>query len=137
VTNNALSSRQRQNGVIELLDYGFDNFETITFFDENETIAKASVWLGAKEKLELVAKGEIAVTIPLGQTSENIEFEVKYKEPLFTPIKKDQEVGKLIITIDGEAIREVRLHAKEDVDKASYFSRMWLVFKYKFGILLE
>lgn len=122
---------------MELLDYGFDNFEKITFFSKGSNVAKANVWLGEKEKLDLITKEDIAINIPINQTIDDIEFEVKYRDPIFTPVKKGQNLGKLIIKVDDRITKEVPLYAKEEIGKASYFSRMWLVFKYKTSNFLK
>ncbi len=137
IANNTLDPKQRERTIMQLLDYGFDNFEKITLFSKDETVAKATVWLGKKEKLDLISKDEVAINVPLNQTIDDVDFEVKYQDPIFTPVKEGQKIGRLIIKIDDKITREIPLYAKEDINKANYFSRMWIVFKYKFNNVLK
>lgn len=131
VINNTLTPSQRKRAVIELLDYGFNNFDKITLFQKEETIAQANVWLGKKTKLDLISKKDISINLPIDKEKENLTVEIKYQDPLFTPIKKGQEYATLIIKDSDKIIRELPLYAKEDIRKAGYFSRMWRVFHHK------
>ena len=135
VVNNALTPSQRQKAIIELMDYGFNNFEKVTLFKKNEAIAKANVWLGKKPSLNLISKKDISINIPNNQNKEDLTVEVKYQDPLFTPIKKDQQYATLIIKNSDKIIAEVSLYAQETIKKASYFSRMWKVFNHKVNSL--
>jgi len=131
IVNNTLTPDQRQKAIIELMDYGFNNFEKITIFKKNEVIAKANVWLGKKPTLNLTSKKDISINIPNNQNKEDLTVEVKYQEPLFTPIQKDQQYATLIIKNSEKIITEAPLYAQETIKKASYFSRMWKIFNHK------
>ena len=131
ITNNALSAKQREEAITELLDYGFENFEKIVFFSQDEVISKANVWLGQQNQVDLVSNYEVAISIPIDQNINDVSFEATYKDPIYAPIEKGQRIGELIIKMDDEIARRIPLYAKESVGKASYLSRMWRVFKYK------
>ena len=135
VVNNAILPDQRTRAITQLLDFGFDNFEKITFFNKNETVTKANVWLGKQNLVDLIAKNEVSVNVPINKKIDDINFEVKYQDPLFTPINKDQEIASLEIKINDETVRKIPLYAKTQVKKASYFSRMWMVLKYKLSLV--
>lgn len=131
VVNNTLTPGQRKRAIMELLDYGFENFEKITFFDQNEIVFDVNVWLGQKDKVSLITKDDIAISLKNDLNSKDVEFEVKYKDPIFAPVKKGQEAGKLIIKNSESVLREIPLYAQEEVKKAGYFSRMFRVLSYK------
>jgi D-alanyl-D-alanine carboxypeptidase (penicillin-binding protein 5/6) len=132
ITNKAQTSSIRNKIVVELMDYGFDNYKRIKLFSKNQTIAKATTWLGTKDNVGLVSNKEISVNILNNIGLNRITVKVKYKTPIYTPIVKNQKIGDLIIKIDNKIIQEIPLFAKESIDKKSYFARIYQVTKYKF-----
>ncbi|MFT7087985.1 MAG: D-alanyl-D-alanine carboxypeptidase (penicillin-binding protein 5/6) [Rickettsiales bacterium] len=131
ITNEAESSKQRNKIIVELLDYGFDNFVKINIPSKNKIIAKSSVWLGKKNKVSLGTKHNIVITVPK-YSLKGLKFIAKYKSPLYAPIAKDQKVGILIVESAGKKIHEIPLFALEKIDKDDYFDRIYQITKYKF-----
>ncbi len=132
ITNKAETPSQRTRIITQLLDYGFNNYKKITFFDKNYSIAKARTWLGAKSAVDLVSNQDISITIPSQQSLDDVKVTVKYRGPIYAPIAKNQKIATLIIKIAGKKVREIPLFAKEKIDKASYFTRIYQVTKYQF-----
>jgi serine-type D-Ala-D-Ala carboxypeptidase (penicillin-binding protein 5/6) len=132
ITNEVRTSSQRAKIITELLDYGFNNYKKITFFDKKIPIAKAKTWLGSKSEVDLVSKQSISMTIPSAQPLDNVKVKVKYVGPIYAPIAKDKKIATLIIEIAGKKTKEIPLFAKENIDKASYFARIYQVTKYQF-----
>jgi D-alanyl-D-alanine carboxypeptidase (penicillin-binding protein 5/6) len=137
VTNEAKTPIQRERIITELLDYGFNDYKKITFFDKNYSVAKARTWLGEKSEVELVSKQEISMTIPSEQSLDNVKVKIKYRGPLYAPIATDKKIANMTIEINGKKVREVPLFAKENIDKAGYFSRIYQVAKYQFRQLTK
>jgi D-alanyl-D-alanine carboxypeptidase (penicillin-binding protein 5/6) len=137
VTNEAKTPIQRERIITELLDYGFNDYKKITFFDKNYSVAKARTWLGEKSEVELVSKQEISMTIPSEQSLDNVKVKIKYRGPLYAPITTDKKIANMTIEINGKKVREVPLFAKENIDKAGYFSRIYQVAKYQFRQLTK
>jgi D-alanyl-D-alanine carboxypeptidase (penicillin-binding protein 5/6) len=131
ITNEAESSKQRNKIIVELLDYGFDNFVKINIPSKNKIIAKSLVWLGKKNKVSLGTKHNIVITVPK-YSLKGLKFRAKYKSPLYAPIAKDQKVGILIVESAGKKIHEIPLFALENIDKDDYFDRIYQITKYKF-----
>lgn len=131
VTNEAKTPRQREQIIIELFDYGFTNYQKITLFNKNYSIAKLKIWMGDKDLIDVVSNQDIAINIPREKTLDDLEVKVSYKGPLYTPIKAGSKIATLTIKVSGKKIREVPLFAKENVDKAGYFKRIIEITKYK------
>ena len=53
-----------------------------------------------------------------------LKAQIVYDGPIAAPIKKDDQVGKLIIYYKDELISEFDLFASEDVKKVNIFSRI-------------
>jgi D-alanyl-D-alanine carboxypeptidase (penicillin-binding protein 5/6) len=131
VVNEAKTPKQREKIITELLDYGYNDYKKVTFFDKGRTIAKINTWLGNKDQLEVVSNQDIAVTLPKNIPFEKVKVEVQYNNPIYTPIAKGQKVATLVIKIPNKKTKEVPLFAKENIDKAGYFKRIWKVAKYQ------
>ena len=56
-------------------------------FDKNALVASANVWLGKKDKIDMVIKDKVVITFPNNEVANNVKFKVRYYEPIFTPIK--------------------------------------------------
>lgn len=132
ITNEAKTAKQRGEIVTELLDYGFNNYKKITIFDKNQTVAKAKTWLGEKNEVELISDRGVSITLPQSQSLDQIKVKVQYKGPIYAPIIKDQRIGTLIVEIGNKKIREIPLFTKENIDKASYLTRIYQIAKYQF-----
>ncbi len=132
ITNEAKTPAIREKVITELLDYGFNNYKKVTFFDKNHTITTAKTWLGAKDEVDLISNQDIAMNIPSNQSLDNVKVKIKYRGPIYTPITKDKKLATLTIEIAGKKVQEIPLFAKENIDKASYFNRIYQVAKYQF-----
>ena len=73
--------------------------------------------------LKLILKNDIYKTIPKGK-KRLLKVSLNYNGPIQAPIKKDDILGKLKLTFDGELIEEYDLLAYEDVKKLNVFSRL-------------
>ncbi|NBV05915.1 MAG: D-alanyl-D-alanine carboxypeptidase [Proteobacteria bacterium] len=131
VVNKAPTPKKRAAIITELMDYGFENYNKLTIFHKDQSVAKVPTWLGVKPKIEAVTNTDIAFNIPLEKSIDNIDVKVKYKNPIYAPIAKGDRVGTLLIEIRGYKNFEYPLFAKESVDKAGYLRRISQILHYK------
>lgn len=131
VVNEAKTPKQREELITQLLDFGFNNYKKITIFSKNQQITEIKTWLGDKDTVAAVSTQDIALTLTQGQPLDKIKVRVKYKGPLYTPIAKGKKIGTVMVEFSGKKVRELPIFAKEDIDKASYLKRIWLVAEYK------
>lgn len=135
VTNEAKTPVQREKIITALLDYGFNNYKKVTFFDKNYPISKAKTWLGNKSEVDLISTQDIAMNIPSSQSLDDVKVKVKYRGPIYAPISTDKKIATLTIEIAGKKVQEIPLFAKEKIDKVGYFARIYQVTKYQFSQL--
>ena len=50
---------------------------------------------------------------------------VDIPDSIEAPIKKGQQIGKMMAVIDGKAVASVPIIATNDVEQSGFFSRMW------------
>jgi len=117
-----------------LIEWGFGAWSAKPLFQAGAKVGTAKVQLGSSSEVPLVAARNLAVTVPAGLSSGNIQTKIRYEGPLVAPIVKGQEVAQLVITTGDTPPQVVPLVAGEDVGKAGLFGRMWLGLKSLFGM---
>ena len=118
---NTKNDRSRESA--KLLTWGLTNFDLVEITKANTPIEDIDVWLGKKDTVKTYIKNDIYKTIPKAK-KRLLKVSLNYNGPIQAPIKKDDILGKLKLTFDGELIEEYDLLAYEDVKKLNVFSRL-------------
>ena len=118
---NTKNDRSRESA--KLLTWGLTNFDLVEITKANTPIEDIDVWLGKKDTVKTYIKNDIYKTIPKAK-KRLLKVSLNYNGPIQAPIKKDDVLGKLKLTFDGELIEEYDLLAYEDVKKLNVFSRL-------------
>ena len=118
---NTKNDRSRESA--KLLTWGLTNFDLVEITKANTPIEDIDVWLGKKDTVKTYIKNDIYKTIPKAK-KRLLKVSLNYNGPIQAPIKKDDVLGKLMLTFNGELIEEYDLLAYEDVKKLNVFSRL-------------
>ena len=118
---NTKNDRSRESA--KLLTWGLTNFDLVEITKANTPIEDLDVWLGKKDTVKTYIKNDIYKTIPKAK-KRLLKVSLNYNGPIQAPIKKDDVLGKLMLTFNGELIEEYDLLAYEDVKKLNVFSRL-------------
>jgi D-alanyl-D-alanine carboxypeptidase (penicillin-binding protein 5/6) len=118
---NTKNDRSRESA--KLLTWGFTNFDLVEITKANTPIDDIDVWLGKKDTVKAYTKKDIYKTIPKAK-KKLLKVSLNYNGPIKAPIKKDDILGKLKLTYNGDLIEEHDLLAYEDVKKLNVFSRL-------------
>jgi len=118
---NTKNDRSRESA--KLLTWGLTNFDLVEITKANTPLDNIDVWLGKKDTVKTYIKNDIYKTIPKAK-KRLLKVSLNYNGPIQAPIKKDDILGKLKLTFNGELIEEYDLLAYEDVKKLNVFSRL-------------
>ena len=118
---NTKNDRSRESA--KLLTWGLTNFDLVEITKANTPIEDIDVWLCKKDTVKTYIKNDIYKTIPKAK-KRLLKVSLNYNGPIQAPIKKDDILGKLKLTFDGELIEEYDLLAYEDIKKLNVFSRL-------------
>ena len=118
---NTKNERSRESA--KLLTWGLTNFDLVEITRANTPIEDLDVWLGKKDTVKTYIKNDIYKTIPKAK-KRLLKLSLNYNGPIQAPIKKDDILGKLKLTYNGDLIEEYDLLAYEDVKKLNVFSRL-------------
>ena len=117
------SMNERASQTRTLLAWGFANFETANVQPANQVLAKAKVWFGKEDEVQIGLAENFNVTMPKGQ-ADKIKTQIVVQPNLNAPLAKGQVVGKLVASLDGKVIAEKPLVALKPVEEAGFFARM-------------
>ncbi len=114
VVNGLNSTEQRAQESARLLEWGFREFDNYTLFEGGETVERASVWLGEKDRVPLVIEKPLTLTLKRDNV-DDMTVKVTYESPIPAPIESGERLATL--HVDGPALekREVPLVAGSHV----------------------
>ena len=97
------SDKARTQNSQTLLNYGFRFFESNKLYSANETLKNARVWYGEQDQVALGVNKDIVVTIARGRYKE-LDASVEIDPKISAPVAKGQELGRLVVKLDGEVL---------------------------------
>ena len=115
--------QERATQTRSLLAWGFANFETVKVQPANQVLAKAKVYFGKENEVQIGLAENFNVTMPKGQ-ADKIKTQLVVQPKLTAPLQKGQVVGKYVASLDGKVISEKPLVALQAVEEAGFFARL-------------
>lgn len=120
----------------QLLAYGFSFYETHTVYSKDVALKTPRVWMGKQDKLPVGLTDNLTITVPKGHYRA-INAEILLNKTIKAPIKKGEEIGKLVVTMQGDTLEEKPLVALADVARGSLWTRLSDYVNLKFRALSE
>jgi len=132
VVLNAGSENGRAIDAQKLLNYGFEDFDTVKLYAGGQPIHALPVWKGNSNELQAGLPDDYFVTLPKG-FSERLKAKMESMQPLLAPIRAGDRVGTLRLTFDGKPFAERNVVALENVGIANLFIRSWHSLRLLYG----
>ena len=107
----------------DLLEWGFEAFESRVVLPPDTPVGDALVQNGSSGSVPLRTAHEVLASVPRGGGFD-VSLSVRYRGPLEAPIAAGQEVAVLRVRISGQQPHDVPLVAAEAVEKANPFQRL-------------
>ena len=116
----APDSKTRFNETSNLLNNGFNNYESMAVLDKNIPIeSKIAVSGGKVKEIECVPEKDVFV---LSKKGEKPQIEIEYSlDKVLAPINKGQKVGECIVFKNGVESQRVNVLSNASVSKMNYF----------------
>ena len=132
------SENARATETARLLAYGFNFFDSKTFFKQGETVQSVAVWKGAARTLKAGVAADFAAALPKRTSSEVQTRIVLAAGEVVAPVAAGAPLGRIeLVGGDGKVVMQAPLVALEAVEEGGFFRRMWdgirLFFKGLFG----
>ena len=117
------TKNSRSSESMKILNWALKKFDTVQISKKDEVISNLDVWLGKKNKVDVVPSEDFYLTIPK-RKKKTIKAIVEYNGPIEAPIKEGQKLGKLNVYISGNLEKEIDILSSEDVHRSNIFSRL-------------
>ncbi|KQV85312.1 cytochrome C [Massilia sp. Root351] len=108
----------------KLLNWGFQNFDTVRLYSKGQAIDTPEIWKGSSNKVKIGFSHDVLVTVPKGVAGK-MKPVLERKDPLVAPLAENTRVGSLKMMVDGKPLLELPVVALEGVPQASIFGRAW------------
>ncbi|WP_129597080.1 D-alanyl-D-alanine carboxypeptidase family protein [Anaerophilus nitritogenes] len=103
----------------KLLNYGFASYSSVSIAKKNQSMDEVLIEKGTKEKLTVITKDQVSILVKKGEENK-IQKEIIVPKSIKAPVKKNQKIGEIILTKEGEEMGRADLVAKEDIKQASF-----------------
>ena len=125
VVNGLPTERARSDEAKALLAHGFNNFDYSKIATANVSLTKIDVFNGQESKVDVVSLDDLGLMLPKTSTQNVVTVVIKRPKILIAPVENHQEVGKLIIYVDGDLYSEHQLVASKAIPASSYLARLF------------
>ncbi|MDY6232159.1 D-alanyl-D-alanine carboxypeptidase family protein [Peptostreptococcus porci] len=113
-----------------LLDYGFDNFKTVTIFDKKDLVGEKNIKFASPSKVKFSPANSFSVTQDINEKINTGDYTKKFDfDKLDLPVKKGDVIGTMNIYQKTNMVSSIALIAENDVN--SY----WDIIKSKIPFL--
>ena len=117
------SSQERFKYASDLLNYGFENYESKTLFGNKDLEGKTIKIKGMDRSTRLTAERDYALVSKIG---EDVNFSLNFNLPsMLTSVKQNQVVGNVEIIVDGVVVDKINILALDSHREAN----VWDYFK--------
>ncbi|NEX61392.1 D-alanyl-D-alanine carboxypeptidase family protein [Noviherbaspirillum galbum] len=117
-----VSDQVRAQESQKLLNWGFQNFDTVRLYAKNQAVESPQVWKGTQNQVKIGFTQDVYVTLPKG-VADKLKPVLERKDPLVAPVAQNSKVGLLKMMVDGKPLAELPVVALEQVNQASIFGR--------------
>ncbi len=108
----------------KLLNWGFQNFDTVKLYSKGQAVSTVPVWKGSESAVKLGFTRDVLVTVPKGVAGK-MKPVLERKDPLVAPLARNAQVGTLKMMVDGKPLIALPVVALDEVPEASIFGRAW------------
>jgi D-alanyl-D-alanine carboxypeptidase (penicillin-binding protein 5/6) len=124
VLSGADSDGSRSAESQKLLNWGFQNFDTVKLYSKGQPISTPEVWKGSQSTVKIGFTNDVLVTVPKGVAGK-LKPVLERKDPLVAPLARNGRVGTLKMMVDGKPLLALPVVALEEVSQATIFGRAW------------
>ena len=129
VINGLNSKKKRRFESKRLFNIVFRETTLLSLFSNQKSLVEADVWLGKKNKVNLIASKPFKKIISPFELNKT-KIKLEWMNPISAPITKGSVLGKIYIYIPGQQTFQEELISSEDVAKMSPLIRVKSILKF-------
>ena len=129
VINGLNSKKKRRFESKRLFNIVFRETTLLSLFSNQKSLVEANVWLGKKNKVNLIASKPFKKIISPFELNKT-KIKLEWMNPISAPITKGSVIGKIYINIPGQQTFQEDLISSEDIGKMSSLIRVKSILKF-------
>lgn len=121
--------KKRFSEAASLLDYGFSLCKN--YYEKTSKVIPKSLKIngGKKDKIKIMTKKDFKYILINNENSDKISRKVYFKKEINAPLKNEQQIGKIIYSLNGKKIKQISVYTAESVEKSSFIDYMLKIVK--------
>ncbi len=108
----------RFNQVMKMLDYGYANYMLKKGEPSGTIAASVPVTGGECDTVNAIVDKEVSILTE--KSGKELSYNIETKNDLTAPVKKGDEIGRIIYTLDGKRVGESALISEKDVERCGF-----------------
>lgn len=116
------STAERAEEAEKIVNWAFRQFAARDVVRAGTRIATADVWMGEAPQVGLTVAADVSLLVPVQRGS--VKAEATFSGPVEAPITAGQQLGELVIQLEGLPDARVPLVAVSDVPRGGFATRM-------------
>lgn len=121
-------SKTRNQEVMELLDYGFNNYRMNLLKSKDEVVKTMPLDKATKSKVSFVPVSDIGILSKVSEQKKKYTYDVKL-DKISLPVEPGDVVGKVVVKNKNKKVTSVDLTVSEKVDVLSFWQLLGRGFK--------
>lgn len=117
------SDAARAEESLKLLNWSFQNFDTVKVFADDSANLVVPVREGEEDTVQLGTAEPLWLSVPRGR-GPDVKPVASRPDPLLAPLQAGQEIGTVSLSLDDKVLRTAPLVVKQDVERAGFFGRL-------------
>ncbi|WP_323035990.1 D-alanyl-D-alanine carboxypeptidase family protein [Pararhodobacter sp.] len=117
------SATERSEEAERIVGWAFRQFAQQDVFSQGATVATAEVWMGAQDTVSMVAASPVSILVPM-MAQNTVAARVEYDGPIAAPIAEGQELGRLVVEVEGLTPMTTPLIAGHAVAQGGFMPRV-------------
>ncbi len=122
------NSNVRNTEAMNLLDYGFNQYEAKQLFKKGDIVGSKKLEKASRDKLEVMVSRDVTLLKKKIEKQQNYVYDLDINNISY-PISKGDEVGILYIKVDNQIKSKVPVVATSDIDKINMFELYFKIFR--------
>jgi len=118
------SARARAEEAERIVNWSFRQFAQKEIARAGTKLADAAVWMGEEPTVGLTVAKDTSMLVPVLGNAEGVTAQVVYTGPITAPIAQGQQLGELVITLDGLPEARLPLVADRAVARGGFTTRL-------------
>lgn len=117
------SSKERFNEAATLINYGFANYQNNNVVQAGSIVGTVNLKGSVDKNANMMALNDFYVCVKNDGT-DKLETRIEIPESISAPVNQGQQIGSIIISLNGNEIGQVPLVSQNEHNKAGFIDRL-------------